>query len=201
MGTAYTDLYSKLVTELPRCPAPLMLETIREVSIEFFKETLAWPVELTLSLVEDQADYDLSADGEMPLQTVLHGVREVKINDAPQTPGEDYNYTMDKDKINLHLEQTPTEDDDDALWVEVAVRPSSSATGLVNDRLYDDYCWAIAKGVKARLMAMSKQPWSNPRDAAMYHEMYWEDIRKAKIEQSKERMLVDQVAYSSRSFI
>lgn len=181
----WSTLTHRVLLEAPRCSIPLAEEAVRDATIELCEA--AQPYIYTLpevDVVADTATYALTSD---VAETEIAMVRSVwydgtKLDYAPldalnatqewwttesDTPTA---FTM-YNPSSITLYPIPTSALTDGLRVEVALRPTSSATGVV-DWIATKYSEEIAWGAKARIMAVPDMPFSNPQRALYYGQLF-----------------------------
>ncbi len=174
----YTDLTAEIETDLPSCPAPLILRELRRAGREFLHRSEVWEEELTLDIVEDQTEYTLVPTHDASIFRVL----KVELNGIEQTEDR-YEF---KEESTLVIDWTPTEDDDEALVVDVSLCSywgSIEIPGWIIDRWGD----AICSGAKSSLQAMPAKPWSNVQMAGVWRQRFRQGINSAKMEVLRRR--------------
>lgn len=187
MAKLLTDLYKFVEPELPGCPEPLILQTIKEILQEFCEESQAWQHQLDLINIRNAvSEYELlgqpsSAHILIPIKVRLPNKQS---EDSELEAGVDYDMT---DRTTLKLKVEPQEDDANGLEVKVALTIRDEATTICDD-LWIRYYKVWVHGVKGRLMIMDGKKWSNEKKGAYHNSMYWDGITKARIDVSQGNM-------------
>jgi len=180
---ALTAIYDQTMPELPRCPRALIMKHFRNVLIEWCHESMAWTYDLTaINIVADKADYRL--DGRQPSYATIDSIPNegVYLDGVLQRPG--VQYTLADRELMIHLTSTPSDAITAGLQVQVALRPTRTAT-MIDKRLYEDWEEQWAKGVMAKLMRMPKKAWTDGATATSYWKEYRNSIAEARIQQSR----------------
>ena len=102
---------------------------------------------------------------------------------AQAATGAPTTYHTHRNDSEFQLVLHPTPDQACAITVEVALRPTYSATSVEND-LFDLWLPAVIAGAKALLMAIPDQPFSNPLMAPALADEAARRTAKARIESS-----------------
>jgi hypothetical protein len=68
----------------------------------------------------------------------------------------------------------------------IALRPSDAAT-VIDDFLFQDWATEIVNGALASLLAIPRQPWTDPKEASRYEKMATAGINNAIIEANRGR--------------
>lgn len=181
MSQPLSAFHSLLLPELPACPEPMMDLHLREVARDFCLRTSAWAMPLdAIDMVASQAIYDI--DSPEP-ESVVTRVTQLTSNnvllwrdvdpkyseDAPKYRRGEPPFTVSNDllQITLIADEVPTAAVSGGLQLIGALQPSRSASTLP-DFLLTVYSEAMRVGTLSRLMAMSKQTWTDQAMAAVY---------------------------------
>lgn len=171
---AWIDWAPRIQLELPECPPYVIAEALRDVAIDFYRETLAWrarDVALTTTVAE-QRDYTVT----VPSGAALAGLPAVWVDSKEANelaPGQEDDDEPDDTSSTVRVRVTgddtiiisPAPNDAGlAVVATVAYRPAADATGLLSTR-YLEHRDAIEAGALARLMRQQGKAWSNPGDA------------------------------------
>ncbi|MDO9252629.1 MAG: hypothetical protein Q7U48_13900 [Hydrogenophaga sp.] len=186
------DQFLVLVTPvLPECPVPLIMVTAIEVIEDFVRRTSAWAQVIDSDVTfAGVSEYQLSAPAKasiMDLQAVSVGgapviprpmlrIAKESSNWATATAARPSHYEF-TGSGNLVLWPTPSES---GLQIDVVARlvPVDSMTELP-DAVMRTYRFAIADGVKSRLMLMPGVDWRNEALGVHHGERYEAAISEA----------------------
>lgn len=196
---AWSEFYPDVLPELPGAPLPMVDHWLRNAAIEFCEESKALVLNLEpVDAVAEQMEYLLPMpDDGGGTPVVLYELVEIvsarfsgekltpivplelekKYDDWEAEVGTPEHYTQ-ADTFNILLIPAPTDAATDAIEVRAALKPTPSATG-VSDWLFSQYRMALAAGVKAKMMALSGKPWSNPDMALFYSGVFADAISTA----------------------
>lgn len=203
MATDIMQFLPNVAPSADMCPTAMIREFIIETIRRFCEETGLWVERLqAISVVADQATYDLKADtvllydGVTQLNTIADisllehvelsnidlettSVRYLDENERGWRQHEESRprrFIMRPDRL-LELVYKPSQAVTDGLdiWVCLKpVRPTSTATYTVEDFIWTDFRKMIEWGTIALLLEMPKVPWSDP-EAAGYYWAKWND--------------------------
>lgn len=194
--TTWDGFYNHILADVNGVTPALVDHVLRQVAIEFCEKTCLHTEDASLiSVVGGTSEYDLfavTADTEpykvkaawfdgAPLDIApidaLNAVYPYWGDDTSQDP---YAYTQKQpDKIILYPQ--PTENLTSGLRVELILRPTQSAPGLV-DWIAERYTYELACGAKGRLMAQPQRPWSSPEHASYFLSVYNNAVARGRIE-------------------
>lgn len=195
----WSDWHPFTKPELPGVPEPLLDHYIRLVAIDFFEESQTWVVETDVTdLVAGTGTYPLAPPASITTGADVAQIKWAWVNNQQILPasqeelgqlfqywgdvtgGAVSNYTqLTQDTVTLY--PIPDFDLTGGLRMKVALRPSLTSTG-VPDWLGSKYITEIASGVKAEMMGMVGQPWSNPEGEAKYSALFASGLTKATVE-------------------
>ena len=195
-NTNFDTMYDQLMVELPKCPLPLIDKHIRNVWIKFCHETQAWTYDLTaINILDGVQEYRL--DGRQPNYTQIDTLIKVIREDVVIEPGT--GYTMADRERAIWLEDEPAADVTAGLEIQVALRPTRTAT-YIDTRLYEDWEEQVAKGVLSVLMKMPGKAWSDKTMGNRYDREFRDTIAKARIQQTRGGMNKRTVARAPRAY-
>ena len=199
----WSDWYPYVRPELPGAPTPLLDHYILQAAIHFFEESQVWTESLTaINLVADTGTYTLTVPavslGATTTTADVSMVKWVWVDEHQVYPssqeelgmiGDNWtthtsafvtNYTqLTQDTITLY--PIPNYASTGGLKIKVAVRPGLTSTG-VPDWLGQKYVQEIATRVKAEMMGMVNQPWTNAAGEQKYAAAYQSALTKATVE-------------------
>lgn len=179
---AWSYWFPDLLPQVPGCPNVLAVHELRRAAQDFCEKTMAWKVIETARAVTAGTETVAAApaDTGMELSEVERVSYDGKrldpetLDSIEQNHGANWEahtgtpfayFQLTPGEIRLY--PTPAEDAQTGIVFTLVVKPSDTATGLPDD-LAIKYRNAIHTGAKARLMAMTGKPWSNPADAAVH---------------------------------
>ncbi len=176
---------------LPWClsvPEPLVYQALIDCAIQFCEEThIVRFISDPIMVVANVQDYDI----DLPQFTDLARILRVWYGPDPYgiPSGFPTNWFV-TDTTTLTIIPVPTTQRNDWMFMEIATKPTRTAT-TVDDLLYTDYIEGIAGGAVARICQMPDQPWSNDDNAAKGQALYQRWKGKAQIEGTKGRVRRD----------
>ena len=173
----WSDLYDLIMPDLPGCPFAAVNNALRQSSIVFCAQSLAWKDEHPpVAVAAGTAEYAFIP----PVGAAVHAVTHAAFNGkeiSPHTgeldiPARDWRNQTGKPQYVLggdtSLRLVPEPDTAGVLTMIVALKPSASATGI-DERLFNEYRDAIIHGALARLMLSPRKPYTNTQ-LAQYHQ-------------------------------
>lgn len=197
----WASYYNYILPDLMGVPTAVVDFELRRVCRDLCEQALVHSEEVTpINVVANTATYTLApvtAETE-PVIVKSAWYNDAVLDKAPMdilgdamsqwqdvSSTSPYAYTQRRpDQITLF--PVPSEALTAGLRVEINLRPSLAATGLT-DWIATNYIYAIADGVKGKLMAQPGKPWTNPELSAYHTGLY---------EAAKTRATVD----ANRSF-
>jgi hypothetical protein len=191
----YTQWLPSVQVNVPDCPSGLMIEAIRQKTIEFCQRSLFLRQELDgFYTVADDNEYDLSP----PVDNNIAQLLMLKVNKRELEPKtqddleEIYQEWRDQEgqPSYFYLKNTYT-----AILVPkpigvypvrilVALKPTQAAQG-VDESIFEEYKDAIKHGALAYLMLMAEKTWSNPNMSAFYQSQFESSIQESKMRAEK----------------
>jgi len=207
------DFLPHLMVELPGMTDPLVKQTLRRLAIEFCQRSQVWQeVAEPILLVNGQSEYDLEApiDAQVYLLldvwTGMHPLIPVTVQrlsvelTQDQGSAEPTHYRVSADRQSLTVYPLPQGvTTGTTLQAKVCYVPKSLASTLP-DVLSERYLMAVCAGVKASLMAMPGQPWSNPALTGYYKAQFDEGVVNAKIELQYDTAISGTITVAPRAF-
>ena len=200
----YTDFYEYVLPEVHGCPKGIAKTAIRDAVIEFCDKSLIWTApSTTTDIIAGYSRYafDSRADDAIPATVTFVAIEDSPLHIISQKELESLNNdwrnitssTPTKcfmDTANtLRLVGTPTEDIDDGLYVEVALKPSRTSTQCP-DFILENWAEAIAHGALARLKAMVGRVWADSNLVAFHRSEFRAGVSRAKSAAQKSRQVV-----------
>ena len=175
-----TSFRDYTVPELPGCPLSIVDQAIMETLREFFHRTQYWQEDLTaIDVVAAQTEYELDPSSS---NSEIDAVVTVEQDGSELEAGVDYK--LDDTKKLLVLNNEPDAASTGGLEVKVALKPRLTAT-RIPERMFNDWVYQIAAGVKGKLMALPKMKWTDQQMAVFYFDKFesgvaeacWESLR------------------------
>ncbi|SDZ85968.1 phage adaptor protein [Nitrosospira multiformis] len=171
----WSDFYDLLMPDLPECPAAAADSALRQSSVAFCEQSLAWQTKHQPVLVMGGiAEYSFSP----PEGTEIHAIINAVLD------GEEIEPFACEKNITIWSRQTgkpryvlggpssltliPTPNSNGVLAIRVALKPSATSAGI-DDELFHEYREAITHGAMGRLMLSPKKPYTNIQ-LAPYHQ-------------------------------
>ena len=192
--TSYDSLLPYVLTETPGVPNPLAISAINRAVRRLCLESSCWFDWQNVTLVADEADYQLTAPN---VSAVVRNIKSVQIEGSELAPIPENVVSVDRPwfmfnsrtptsyyAVNgvLHLMPTPTESDvGKSCRVKAAYIPQMDAQEA-DESLLDRHAETIAAGAKSIILVMQGQAWANPALAAVYLAEFEKGIGRARIE-------------------
>jgi hypothetical protein len=191
---AVDEFLSFVLPDCPGCSDAGALSAINSALIEFCEKSLVLQRDADpINVKADRADYDLDA----PTGYLVCKVMKAWFNNRVLTPtGPDdmddpgiYNPNVNanrgvpvnfiqKDERSISLWPIPAIDDDKALTLRLALKPSR-LNSSVDDVLFEDWVDVIGAGAKSGLQMTPGKPFSNPAAAMMNANLFRAGINRA----------------------
>lgn len=170
MATKWDKFFSRVMPEVKGCPAPVVIQAIRDAAREFCERTYVWT---------QVSDAEIDKDESIAFIDIPRNARLVAvINDNRAREDFPYRIIAKSDRTPVELEQIA--DTTKELSVRIAMKPIEDAQDCP-DFLYNDHGEAIAHGAKARLMYDARKSWGHPELAVVHHNAFRKAIAKEKI--------------------
>jgi hypothetical protein len=177
----WSDFYDLVAPHLPGCPATAMDNALRQASIAFCEQSLAWRFDHPAITVEPGASaYPFAPpDGSM-VHAILHAAlngREIACGDGGWDVAErsrvcsPYGIPSRIFGGSGFLTLVPQPSASGVLALSVALKPSPTGAG-VDDRQFDEYREAIVHGTLSRLMSSPKKPYTQLQLASYHQEQF-----------------------------
>lgn len=185
MISNYEDLVPDMADDLPRCPAPAMVDALRRAFREFCRKTRIWREWLAINQVDGETTYTII----VPYDADLLTANELRLRTAAQvTAGEQgglvlghlWKVTQDPGQLpKLWLDWEPREDITGGLYLEIVMAPNPDVRLCENT----DVLMTYADGIRARAVAIlasrPNRPWSSDTVMADRQAEYWSDVNRA----------------------
>ncbi len=184
----------EVLTAATGCPGFVAKRAILNAAIEFAHGT--WFIQedhATISLVEDQADYELTN----PTNHKIVGIVHVLVDDEPidgysaaersqiepgwrdsdnkATEPDWYLEDIQGSTKKIWLYPLPSADKADWIKVRLALVPAKSAT-TIDDCYADEHFDALVAGAIARLLMIPKKEWTDLMSASVYQKIFLDHI-------------------------
>lgn len=202
---SYDDFLSRLLSEVPGCPEPAALQSIKDTTIDFCEKTLIHQADHDpVAAIARIADYDL--------ETPVTGTRVIRVMKAwylgnelsPVAPdyirdpslynqriGGDFetkysspqNFTQ-KDTATFSLYPVPDKTVTNAITMRVALAPLRSSETCA-DFLYEQWVEDICAGAAARLQASPNKAYTNPQFAVSNQRRYTAGVNDARMRSNR----------------
>jgi hypothetical protein len=173
----WSELYDLVMPDLPGCPFAAVNSALRQSTIVFCEQSLAWKEEHPpVAVLPATAEYAFIP----PTGAAVHAVTYAQFNGKEISPhmGEPHfatrawrNQTGTPQYVlggATSLRLVPEPDTAGTLTMVVALKPSASAAGI-HEVLFNEYREAIVHGALARLMLSPRKPYTNTQ-LAQYHQ-------------------------------
>ena len=168
MLTSYDGLYPSITPYLPGCTIPMILREMKDLVIEFCRESECFKEELAaMDVVANQASYALVPSWDATIQAI----DSVKVENVEQP---DNYYELDQDMtLTFRDRWIPAKAATAGLKVKVTLLPTYDHE-QIDPVLLNRYHEGIAAGTKGRLMLMPKKKWSDPQSGMLAMQKYEE---------------------------
>ncbi|SEM74843.1 hypothetical protein SAMN05216404_10146 [Nitrosospira multiformis] len=177
---SWSDFYDLLMPDLPGCPAAAADSALRQSSIAFCEQSLAWQIEhQSVFIIGDIAEYVFSPPEGAAVHAIINAVldgeeiepfaceKNITIRNWRRQSGKPLYVLGGPSSLTL----VPTPDSNGVLAITVALKPSATSTGI-DDGLFHEYREAIIHGSMARLMLSPKKPYTNIQLAAYHQQQF-----------------------------
>lgn len=201
----FSDFTNEVRPVAQEAAMPTIEAEIRRSAIELCRESQIWRAEVSVSLVANQAEYNLLAPGGGRADNVLkglyvdddnqqHTMQKVPHDDyayglpatiASATPPRHFSVLPSLGRIRLY----PAPDDVTAnprisfYTTVVPTRRSRSIPDFLAEKHWD----AIVNGAKWRLLMIPDKPWSNPQMAEYHRRRFYTGVNQARREAMTEQ--------------
>lgn len=189
----WSSWFDEVLPDVPGCSAALAANAIRNATIQFCEEARVLVVDHPLmSAVANQPSYTWAPGAGLKVvraEQVWFLGRELPPITSDDLETRYASWTTESGLPEFHLQDQiealrlvpyPLEAATDAIRARVSVRPSRAAAG-VDDTVRERYLEEIARGAKARLMLMSRKPWTDQNLGAAMMGQFEDDIAKARL--------------------
>jgi hypothetical protein len=146
------------MAELPGVLEPTVLNAAASTFSEFCENTLAFREELTITLKDGVTTYSLVSPHR---ETMVIGVAEIVIDGRPILPGEWSSTALGR----IEIDESLTSYTEAELIVILMPRHGN---GDAPTDILDRWGYCLEKGIKARMMMIPEQDWSNPNLGSYY---------------------------------
>lgn len=185
----WSSLYRYVLPDTPGCPELVVDQNLRQAAIDFLRDSGAYVVNVPAFAYTA----DVSAYTHAPAaDTQLSGVIEARVAGQTHsmqlgTPSIAYNartalypsvFIAGDDNINFTLWPTPTVSG--TLAYRYSAYPTQTAA-TVPDIVVAQWADAIARGAKARILALPGKSYTNAKLASLYEQQFRATINRAKI--------------------
>ena len=188
----YEELIPYVISDVPDCPKPLIIQAIRDSFRDLCRRTQVWDFELPkINIKKDQADYRLVTRVDCTQITAVLEVETSVIDNSNekrdfrrQRPFIDYNIEK---KWVIHFISASQSATLGGLKVTVALRPTRDADDIMED-IFEDWHEEVAAGAKWRLQKMKGKPWSDYTLSKDNRQLYRDGLTRARGEVNRGRM-------------
>lgn len=187
---SFVTLATRIASDAPGCPQPVLVQHIRNAAIDVCERTLAWRGHLEIAqLSEGVGEYAYVSPEDAEVHAVIAasvgGVEEKSFTALKPTPNETFfdsypgwpNITasgvpryithLTADKYGI----APLPDKAYAIDMWVCLKPLRTAMGM-DETALDDIEKAVAHGALQSLLVQSGKPWANENKAAYHGRQY-----------------------------
>lgn len=208
----FSDLYPEIIPQASGVPEPIADIHIRNATIEFCEQSLAYQADLTaIPLVDGTSKYALSGfpnpsdERVAMIISARHAERPMMPITRSQLDMSTRNWRIDKNNIVINyfedglnsIRVIPVPNAEAVAYGNVSVRaalsPIRTAT-VIGDELLERYHEVLMHGSLARIMSMAGRVWYNSGMAQYHLTEFLSGIAQAKADRIKEGTDVSMVA-------
>lgn len=184
----WSAFFPYVAPDVFECPEITLEIAIRDAASEFCRRTFVWQEDLdSITTIKGMAVYDIEPPSNALVEHVIEAICDgrrltsVKQRDLPTNKdtfqGKPSAYSLlFGDQIRLY----PAPDEKGAVYLSVALIPSSRAVGIDNT-VFERYKEIIAHGAKHRLMSVPNKSWTNPALAQYHLTQFMRGIGEARV--------------------
>jgi len=195
MTTRYEEFLTEVMPYVRECPEIVAVNALRNAMIEFCDKSMLWQYEVDpIDVVAGTTEYTLAlppGTGIARIMDLFHNGHRLQprsetelaslyVDDWRSQQGEPCYYTQRWPNVVI-LCPAPSTSILSGLDLIVALRPTRAGIA-VDDFLFERWAEEIAFGARARIMAISGQPYTDQVQASYYRAQFESAIGKAKIE-------------------
>lgn len=196
---SYDEFLPYVLQYVPGASEMVASEAIKNACIEFCEKTFFWQYTIpAMDIVKDQANYTM----QTPQGTKAVGPIQVYYDTSlliPKGPDElasiyrmgDWQtikgrpqYVTRVIKPEVQLVPIPYEDDPATLFIKTALAPTRDSTEI-DSEIYEQWAESIAWGARARLLAQTRQDYSDKNGALDAAKMFKYEINRARMQVTK----------------
>ncbi len=198
MSTRYEQFLPEVLPYVRDCPELVAVNAVRNACIEFCDRSL-WLLyhHSPISTVAGESTYELDLPDDTTTARVMDAwylngplapigeddIKQMFLTDWREATGIPAFYTH-LDPAEIVLAPTPVQDEDDALALIVALRPTRDSVE-VDDTLYERWAEEIGCGARARLHQIPGQPFFDITLASRSQMMFDHGVGLARIERNR----------------
>jgi len=189
----WNQFHEYIMPNVQGCPLAIVNNAIKSSAIEFCERSLLWRLDAEpIDVTAGESRYSfLPPDGSRVIRVthaVLNGLTLVPVSRKELNDAYIDWKTFEQTSPRMFFMDTPTsitlvgkpiEDSASGLRVQVALKPSRSATNCP-DFLYEDWAETIAHGALYRLHSMVGKEWAKVDTVAEHYSRYRDGISRAK---------------------
>jgi len=176
----WDSFYDFVAPDLPGCPFAAIDVALRQAAIDFCSQSLAWKyTHPDIAVTAGTASYNFVP----PDQAVVHAVTYAEFEGSEidchtaESGIQIYNWRNQTGTPEYvlggatALQLVPNPAANGTLKLEVALKPSPTATGI-DDDIFNEYRDAMAHGAFGRLMASPKKPYTQLQLATYHQQLF-----------------------------
>ena len=172
MSVKWNAFFPRVMPEVKGCPAPIVVQAIRDAAREFCERTWVWQEVVPFQMDEGMREIFIASPRGSRLVSVRHLIEDNREVDFP----DDIFVRSDREMDKLRMESSETKQSS----VRAVFKPSEDADSCP-DFLYNDHAEAISYGAKYRLLSNPSKPWGMPEMAMVHLQMFRKSIAQVKI--------------------
>jgi len=206
----YEAFYEYVLPEVHGCPKGIAKTAIRDAVIEFCDKSFIWtaPSEKTDILAGfSRYGFDARDDDAIAASLTFASISDTPIEIVAQKDlaavAQDWRNLSSTQSTKCFMDTpytvrlvgTPTEDIEDGLYVEVALKPKRTSTQCP-EFLLENWVEAIAHGALARLKAMVGRVWADAQLVSFHRSEFRSGVSRAKSAAQKSRQMISNTMYA-----
>lgn len=186
------DIVPDVAPDVPRCPHPMIVDAIRNATIEFCANTGVWIYRHTpMNIISSISEYRLT----VPSDAQVSRVGSAKISGNPidivtedwlddnipdwESLRRDPRWVYLSSNNTVTLVGKPIVTKTMALKIRLSLKPNREAKNIPLS-VYDHYFEQIGRGAKSKLMLMPGREWSDPVAGRINFDLFDKSRKKAR---------------------
>lgn len=187
-----SEFLPEVYLEAQGCPESVAINALRNTLRELCEQSKIWQEDLdSISPISGYQTYDIDVPVDSELSVLfqpLYNGQEMKLYSPAEMDRKVSTWRTDtgagvtyviQDWNKLHVYPIPTADDDNAIYLRAALKPTLVGTTCSN--ILSNFSEGISAGAIARLKAIPNKPWTDREGIPYYASLFAASIRKAQV--------------------